>query len=61
MKALKRPVRHLTLVQSADEKAWSDLSVEDFEDLFEMVDDAYVASIDTHVATLECAHTEAEE
>jgi len=54
MKALKKPVRHLTIVETSD-KTWTDLDIEDFEDLFELADDAYMATLDTHVAELECA------
>ncbi len=54
MKALKKPVRHLTIVET-NEKAWSNLSIDDFEDLFELADDAYMATLDTHLAELEYA------
>lgn len=57
MKALKKPVRHLTLVETS-EKTWTDLDIEDFEDLFELADDVYMATLDTHVAELECTRTE---
>lgn len=57
MKALKKPVRHLTIVEP-NEKAWTDLDIEDFEDLFELADDVYMATLDTHVAELECTRTE---
>jgi hypothetical protein len=55
MKALAKPIRHLTLVETVDEKAWSEVDLEDFEDLFELADDAYMATLDTHVASLEYA------
>jgi hypothetical protein len=55
MKALAKPVRHLTLVETVDEKVWSEVDLEDFEDLFELANDAYMATLDTHVASLEYA------
>jgi hypothetical protein len=55
MKALAKPVRHLTLVETVDEKVWSQVDLEDFEDLFELAHDAYMATLDTHVASLEYA------
>lgn len=61
MKALKKPVRHLAVVET-QANTWSDLSIDDFEDLFELADDAYLASLDAHLATLDYAdsdHTEA--
>lgn len=57
MKALKKTVRHLTIVETND-KAWSNLDIEDFEDLFELADDAYMATLDTHLAELEYTHSE---
>jgi hypothetical protein len=57
MKALKKQVRHLALVE-ANEKAWSDLDIEDFEDLFELADDAYMATLDAHLAEIEYSNKE---
>ena len=59
MKALKKPLRHLTIVETS-EKTWTDLGIEDFEDLFELADDAYMARLDTHVAELECTQSDKE-
>ncbi len=55
MKALANTVRHLTLVETIDEKVWGEVDLDDFEDLFELADDAYMATLDTHVASLEYA------
>lgn len=57
MEALKRQVRHLTIVET-NEKAWSNLDIEDFEDLFELADDAYMATLDTHLAEIELTQSE---
>ncbi len=57
MEALKRQERHLTIVE-ANEKAWSNLDIEDFEDLFELADDAYMATLDTHLAEIELTQSE---
>jgi hypothetical protein len=57
MEALKKQVRHLTIVET-NEKAWSSLDIEDFEDLFELADDAYMATLDTHLAEIELMQSE---
>ena len=55
MKTLAKTVRHLAVVETVDEKTWSDLVLDEFEDLFELADDAYMATLDTHLASLEYA------
>ncbi len=56
MRALANTLERLTLlVETVDEKVWGEVDLDDFEDLFELADDAYMATLDTHVASLEYA------
>ena len=56
MRALANTLERLTLlVETVEEKVWGEVDLDDFEDLFELADDAYMATLDTHVASLEYA------
>ncbi len=58
MRALANTLEHLALVvETVDERVWGELNMDDYQDLFELADDVYVASLETHLASLEFART----
>ncbi|GEM_PF-1596863 len=54
MTALANSLERLAMADADQERVYSETLIDDYEDLLDLANDVYVASLETHLASLSC-------